>query len=69
MAATIIEAPDVLQQSQSVPAAGVSLCSKGNYQSSGNCNGQSGAISASDAASKCNNVYNSPGNNNGALIG
>jgi iron transport multicopper oxidase len=68
MAATIIEAPDVLQQTQSVPAAGAAICKQGGYQSSGNCNGGQGAISASDASSKCNTVYNSNGNNNGALI-
>jgi iron transport multicopper oxidase len=69
MATTIIEAPDVLQGSLSVPAAGQALCSKGNYKSSGNCNGDSGSISASDAASKCNTIFNSAGNNNGAVVG
>jgi iron transport multicopper oxidase len=56
MAATIIESPDLL--AGSVPAAGASLCSAGNYKSSGNCAGGSGSISASDAASQCNTVYN-----------
>jgi iron transport multicopper oxidase len=69
MAATIIEAPDVLQGSQSVSPAAQGLCKNGNYASSGNCNGGSGAITASDAASKCNNVYNYKGLNHGALIG
>jgi iron transport multicopper oxidase len=69
MAATIVEAPDVAQKLLSVPAAAVAGCSKGGYKASGNCNGDSGAISASDAASKCNTVYNSKGNDNGALIG
>jgi len=69
MAATIVEAPDVLQGQLTVPAAGSALCSKGNYPSSGNCNGEPGPISASDATSKCNTIFNSNGNNNGALIG
>jgi iron transport multicopper oxidase len=69
MAATMIEAPDVAQGLLSVPAAGAAICAQSGMKSSGNCNGDLGAISASDAASKCNNVYNSGGNNNGALSG
>ena len=61
MAATIIEAPDVLQGQQSISSAAQGICSKSNSPSSGNCNGDQGAISASDAASKCNNVYNYKG--------
>ena len=61
MAATIIEAPDVLQSQQSISLAAQGLCKNSNWPSSGNCNGDQGAISASDAASKCNNVYNYKG--------
>ncbi|KAL1596938.1 hypothetical protein SLS59_007681 [Nothophoma quercina] len=61
MAATIIEAPDVLQGQQSISSAAQGICSKSNSPSSGNCNGDQGAISASDATSKCNNVYNYKG--------
>jgi iron transport multicopper oxidase len=68
MAATIIEAPDVLQGQQSVSSAAQGICKNGNYLSSGNCNGGSGAISASDAASKCNTVYNYKGSNKGAIV-
>ncbi|RYN46516.1 hypothetical protein AA0114_g8304 [Alternaria tenuissima] len=56
MAATIIESPDKL--SGSVPAAGVALCDAGKKKSSGNCAGEKGEISAKDASTKCNNVYN-----------
>jgi iron transport multicopper oxidase len=56
MAATIIESPDLL--AGSVPAAGVALCDAGNRKSSGNCAGEQGEISAADASTKCNNVYN-----------
>ncbi|KAG9187155.1 hypothetical protein G6011_05026 [Alternaria panax] len=56
MAATIIESPDLL--SGSVPAAGIALCDAGNKKSSGNCAGEQGEISAKDASTKCNNVYN-----------
>ncbi len=56
MAATIVEAPDILQSQQTISAASQALCSAGNLPSSGNCNGNQGAIYASDAASKCNNV-------------
>ncbi|KZM26841.1 uncharacterized protein EKO05_0010788 [Ascochyta rabiei] len=59
MAATIIEAPDILQGQQSVSSAANAICK--SSPSSGNCNGDPGAISASDAASKCNNVYNYKG--------
>jgi iron transport multicopper oxidase len=59
MAATIIEAPDVLQSQQSITGASQGLC--GSAPSSGNCKGGSGAISASDAASQCNNVLNYKG--------
>jgi iron transport multicopper oxidase len=68
MAATMIEAPDVAQGILSVPAAGAANCKKANHPSSGNCNGGSGAISASDSVNKCNTVLNSKGNSNGALI-
>jgi iron transport multicopper oxidase len=64
----MIEAPDVAQGILSVPAAGAANCKKANQLASGNCNGGSGAISASDAATKCNTVLNSNGNSNGALI-
>jgi iron transport multicopper oxidase len=67
MAATIIESPDVL--AGSVPAAGASLCSAGNYKSSGNCAGGSGSISASDAASQCNTVYNTKDMDHSAHVG
>jgi iron transport multicopper oxidase len=56
MAATIIESAD--QLSGSVPAAGIALCDAGNKKSSGNCAGEKGEISAVDASTKCNNVYN-----------
>ncbi|KAI4605821.1 hypothetical protein J4E83_010484 [Alternaria metachromatica] len=56
MAATIIESPDLLKGS--VPAAGVALCDAGKRKSSGNCAGEKGEISAADASTKCNNVYN-----------
>lgn len=59
MAATIIEAPDVLQGQQSITSASKGICK--NSPTSGNCNGGQGAISASDAASQCNNVYNYKG--------
>jgi iron transport multicopper oxidase len=62
MAATIIEAPD--QIGGSVPAAGAGLCSAGGYKSSGNCAGEQGSISASDASQKCNTVYNFQGSYN-----
>jgi|SRR5690242_8835908 len=61
MAATIIEAPDVLQGQQSISSASEGLCSASNSPSRGNCNTAQGTISASDAASKCNNVYNYKG--------
>jgi iron transport multicopper oxidase len=64
----MIEAPDVAQGILSVPAAGAAICKKANHPSSGNCDGGQGAISASDAANKCNTLLNSKGNNNGALI-
>jgi iron transport multicopper oxidase len=66
MAATIVEAPEALQIS--ISAAGASLCSAGDYKSSGNCNGDAGSISAADATSKCNTIYNFKGNDRGALI-
>jgi iron transport multicopper oxidase len=69
MAATMIEAPEIAQGILSVPAAGIANCKAGNYAYSGNCNGEPGPISASDAASKCNTVLNSSGNDKGALIG
>jgi iron transport multicopper oxidase len=56
MGATIIESPNLL--SGSVPAAGVALCDAGKMKSSGNCAGEKGDISAKDASTKCNNVYN-----------
>jgi iron transport multicopper oxidase len=56
MAATIIESPDLL--TGSVPPAGVALCDAGNKKSSGNCAGEEGEISAADASTKCNNVFN-----------
>lgn len=55
-AATIIESPDILQSQQSISEAAVGIC-KGS-PSRGNCNAEPGAISASEAATKCNNVYN-----------
>lgn len=67
MAATIIEAPELLQGT--VPAAGIALCNAGNLKSSGNCNGDAGSITAADAAEKCNNVFNFRGIDRGALIG
>ncbi|KAL1643610.1 hypothetical protein SLS61_009155 [Didymella pomorum] len=58
MAATIVEAPDKLQ-GQSISSASKGIC--GSKPSSGNCNAGSGAISASSAASQCNNVLNFKG--------
>ncbi|EOA88313.1 uncharacterized protein SETTUDRAFT_47020 [Exserohilum turcica Et28A] len=56
MAATIIEAPNLLRGS--VPAAGKALCDAGGFKSSGNCLGQKAKISAADASKKCNTVFN-----------
>jgi iron transport multicopper oxidase len=58
MAATIVEAPDVLQGQQSISAATQNICKAGGTKSSGNCAGMDGAISASAASSQCNNVLN-----------
>ncbi|CAA9966261.1 Multicopper oxidase 1 [Pyrenophora teres f. maculata] len=57
MAATFIEAPDLLAANP-VPPAGVALCDAGGFKASGNCAGAAGAISAVDASVKCNNVFN-----------
>ncbi|RMZ68321.1 Conidial Pigment Biosynthesis brown1 [Pyrenophora seminiperda CCB06] len=65
MAATIIEAPDLLNGG--VPAKGVALCDAGGYKSSGNCAGGKGDLSAMEAREKCNNVFNTKVR--GALIG
>lgn len=67
MAATIVEAPDQLQKQQSVSSASQGLCSAAGQKSSGNCAGESGSITAQDAASKCNTVYNYKGPNNAVV--
>ncbi|USP79443.1 hypothetical protein yc1106_06717 [Curvularia clavata] len=56
MAATIIEAPNLLKGS--VPEAGKHLCDAGGFRSSGNCAGEPFKITASEARTKCNTVYN-----------
>ncbi|KAF2998521.1 hypothetical protein E8E13_004478 [Curvularia kusanoi] len=66
MAATIVEAPNLLQ-GQSVTTASQGLCSAAGSKSSGNCAGGQGEISASDAASKCNTVLNYKGPNNAVV--
>lgn len=68
MAATMVEAPDVARSIMSVPANGIANCKAGGYPSSGNCNGGSGSISASESAQQCNTVFNFRGNVNGALV-
>lgn len=68
MAATMVEAPDLARSTMSVPANGVQNCKAGGYPSSGNCNGGSGSITASESAQQCNTVYNFRDNQNGALV-
>ncbi|KAL5114595.1 hypothetical protein ACEQ8H_007500 [Pleosporales sp. CAS-2024a] len=68
MAATMVEAPDILQGKVQIPPSAMSNCQKGNQAYSGNCAGSSGAISASDASTKCNNVYNSANNLQGGAL-
>lgn len=68
MAAAIIEAPDVLQGQQSIPEPGTSICKASGECSSGNCNCQSGAISAADAKEQCNTIFNVVGEQYGALL-
>ncbi|CAI6299461.1 unnamed protein product [Periconia digitata] len=67
MAALFIEAPDALQSEMVVPQSAKDICAATNSPSSGNCNGQAGAISAADASTECNNVYNDKSENFGAM--
>lgn len=57
MGSTIIEAPDVLQARHTIPDSGMSICQRTGRWSSGNCAGQDGWLSDSDADS-CNTVWN-----------
>lgn len=68
MAAVIIEAPDILQNQQSLPASGVSICKSSNECAFGNCACQTGAISASEADEQCNTIFNKRNDGYGALI-
>ena len=68
MAATFIEAPEVLQATQSIPAAGVGLCAAVGKAASGNCAGQQGAISWAQGTDQCNTIFNSKAGSYGALV-
>jgi iron transport multicopper oxidase len=65
----LIEAPEVLQQQQSIPAQGQQLCSSGGQAASGNCAAGKGGISAADASRECNTIFNTQSSNYGALVG
>ncbi|KAF2123245.1 multicopper oxidase-domain-containing protein [Lophiotrema nucula] len=67
MASTFIEAPDVLQKQQFIPAAGTGLCSKDGQCTTGNCACGQGYISASDSQSHCNTIFNVKDADYGAL--
>ncbi|PSN75263.1 hypothetical protein BS50DRAFT_36444 [Corynespora cassiicola Philippines] len=68
MAATFIEAPEVLQATQSIPAAGVGLCAAVGKVASGNCAGQQGAMSWAQGTDQCNTIFNSKAGSYGALV-
>ncbi|KAF2193909.1 multicopper oxidase [Zopfia rhizophila CBS 207.26] len=68
MAATFIEAPDVLQRTQVIPASGTALCSADGQCSCGNCDCGQGPISEYDATTRCNTIFNSQLERYGALI-
>lgn len=57
MGSTLIEAPDKLQAHHAIPDKGKDICKSTGRWASGNCAGQDGWLSDSDAAS-CNTVWN-----------
>ncbi|KAF2787450.1 multicopper oxidase [Melanomma pulvis-pyrius CBS 109.77] len=67
MASTFIEAPQTLQEQQTIPPGGADLCARNGRCSFGNCACQSGNISAKAAEDECNTIFNSPVPN-GAMI-
>lgn len=59
MNAVFIESPDILQRQQlTVPPSGIRLCKAHGQAPLGNCAGQTGSISASDAEKQCNTIFN-----------
>lgn len=59
MNAVLIESPDILQrQSSTVPASGIRLCKSSGQSPLGNCNGQTGLLSQSEAEKQCNTIFN-----------
>ena len=73
MAAIIIEAPDVLQNSQSIPSQALNVCNNApGWQGTGNCAGGKGLVGGPecdcDAGDKCNTIFNSNEEAMGALV-
>jgi len=66
MAATFIESPDLLQQSQKIDPASAALCKANNMASSGNCQGET---SDYGSTSKCNTIFNTNTDTHGAEWG
>jgi iron transport multicopper oxidase len=61
MGSTLIEAPDELQARHSIPDASISVCQKTGRWWSGNCAGENGWISDTEAGDLCNTVWNAGG--------
>lgn len=59
MASTFIESPDLLQKHQSIPEYAYGICTHSGRISWGNCAGLNGSISATDALTECNTVWQS----------
>jgi iron transport multicopper oxidase len=74
MASTIIEAPDVLQATQSIPSQALNVCNNApGWYGTGNCAGGKGAVGGPecdcDAGDQCNTIFNSGGDGAmGALV-
>jgi len=66
MAATFIEAPDLLQQSQQINAASAALCQANNMPVSGNCQGDTQNFANT---AKCNTIFNTNTDTHGAVWG
>jgi len=67
MAATIIEAPDVLQRQQAIPLQNIKSCNNARMCSVGACNCRLNKLSPQEAEDQCNTIFNSPPPTFGAL--
>jgi len=66
MAATFIEAPDVLQRTQQIDPVAAAICQADGFPASGNCQGET-----SDFANTadCNTIFNTDTDTYGAVVG